>query len=312
MKIKIKTEELDNLNKKGIYRIFNVQTNKCYIGSTWKSFKSRWKQHSSKLNTNKHHSHEMQNAFNKYGTDSFVCEIIEIVEDETILLEREAYYIKFYKAYTDGYNENPNPSRSPMLNKSSCIKSSISHKKLWEDLEKSMTKEEFIAYKKEYAKKRGFDENFIPWNKGIKMTEEQTKNMKKPKKNGVSKAMKEVHLKNAQLIKDRADYIIVYDLNRKWLNTFWCTSDLTEYSKSEFNDLPIKVRKNGTKILDQSKICNHIKDGTPYKGLYFKRAPKSWKLSYANAVNSWKAEAEPIMIQAESTLSEGAETTGEV
>lgn len=41
------------------------------------------------------------------------------------------------------------------------------------------------------------------------------------------------------------------------------------------------------------------------------RAPKSRKLSYANGMNSWKAE-KPIMSQAESTLSEGAETTGEV
>ena len=41
------------------------------------------------------------------------------------------------------------------------------------------------------------------------------------------------------------------------------------------------------------------------------RAPKSWKLSYANRENSWKAER-PIMSRAESTLSEGAETTGEI
>ena len=48
------------------------------------------------------------------------------------------------------------------------------------------------------------------------------------------------------------------------------------------------------------------------KGLYFKRAPKSWKLSYANAENSWKADQEPIMSRAEGTPSEGAETSGEV
>lgn len=72
------------------------------------------------------------------------------------------------------------------------------------------------------------------------------------------------------------------------------------------------LRKNGIRSLDSSKIANHIKDGKPYKGLYFKRAPKSRKLSYANAENSWKAEEEPIMSQIKDTSLKGAETTGEV
>ena len=60
------------------------------------------------------------------------------------------------------------------------------------------------------------------------------------------------------------------------------------------------------------KIATHATLGTPYKGMYFERAPKSRKLSYANGMNSWKAETQPIMSQAVSTLTEGAETTGEV
>ena len=144
------------------------------------------------------------------------------------------------------------------------------------------------------------------------MTEEQIINMKKPKVHGVSKAMKEVHIKNGQAFKDKAPYIIVYDLNKKWINTFWCTSDLVEYSSTEFNTLPLVLRKNGKRTLNGSKICQHATDGTPYKGLYLMRAPKSMKISYANAANSWKALSEPIMSQAESTLSEGAETSGEV
>lgn len=312
MKVIIKQENLNQLNQKGIYRIFCTETNKSYIGSTWKSFKSRWKQHLSKLNTNKHHSKEMQNAWNKYGTDSFSCEILEIVEDEQILLERESFFIEKFDSYKNGYNENPDPSRSPMLNESSCEKSSETHKKIWEELKKTMTDEEFDEYKKEYAKKRGLEKGHIPWNKGKTMTEEQTKNMRKPKKHGVSQKMKEVHIKNGQLAKDRSDYVIVYDAEHKWLNTFWCNSDLVEYSKSEFNTLPLKLRKGETNHLDPSKIANHIKDGKAYKGIFLKRAPKSWKLSYANAENSWKAEAEPIMSQAEGTPSEGAETTGEV
>lgn len=312
MKVIIKQENLNQLSERGIYRILCTENNKSYIGSTWKSFKSRWKQHLQKLNNNKHHSKELQNAWNKYGSDFFSCEILEVVEDEDILLEREAFFIEKYDSYNNGYNENPNPSRLPMLNQNSCEKSSETHRRLWEELKSSMTPEEFEIYKEEYANKRGFSNGREPWNKGIKMSEEQTANMRKPKKNGVSKAMKEVHIKNSQLTKNKANYIIVYDANKNWLNTFWCTSDLVKYSKSEFNDLPMKLRKGSSKSLDNSKIANHCTAGTMYKGLYFKRAPKSWKLSYANAENSWKAEAEPIMSQAESALSEGAETTGEV
>lgn len=312
MKIQIRQENINDLSKRGIYRIYLEETGKSYVGSTWKSFKSRWKQHLSKLNNNKHHSKELQNAWNKYGSDAFSCEILEIIEDESILLEREVYFIEKYDSVTNGYNENPNPSRSPMLNKNSCEKSSITHKKIWEDLKNSMSAEEFEQYKKEYAEHRGYINGKEPWNKGIKMTEEQTVKMHKPKVNGVSKAMKDVHIKNAQRFKDKSDYIIVYDLDKKWINTFWCNSDLVNYSKSEYNDLPMKIRKGGTRFLDPSKIANHIKDGKAYKGLFLMRAPKSWKLSYANAENSWKAESEPIMSRAESTLSEGAETTGEI
>lgn len=144
------------------------------------------------------------------------------------------------------------------------------------------------------------------------MTEKQTINMRKPKINGVTKAMKKVHFENSKRFKDRADYILVYDINKKWLNTFWCVSDLVSYSKSEFNDLPLKLRKNGVKTLNESKILNHIKNKKLYKGLFLSRAPKSRKLSYANGTNSWKAEAEPIMSQVEGIPSKGAETTGEV
>lgn len=312
MKINIRKGQEDKVDLRGIYRIINTLDNKCYVGSTWKSFRERWTQHVSELNRNRHHCHHMQSAWNLYGKDVFTFEILEIVGEEEKLLDREAYYISKYDSYYSGYNENPIPSRSPMFNENSQLKSSETHKRIWVELQESMTPEEFEKYKEEYAKARGFAKGSIPWNKGIKMTKEQTKNMRKPKINGVSEAMKKVHERNGQLAKDRSDYVLVYDYNHKWLNTFWCTSDLVTYSKSEYNDLPVKVRANGNNHLDPSKIANHIKDGKAYKGLYFKRAPKSWKLSYANEANSWKAETEPIISQAEDTSSEGSETTGEV
>ena len=104
---------------------------------------------------------------------------------------------------------------------------------------------------------------------------------------------------------------LLKNVSGNWINNFRCVFDLVQYSKSEFNDLPIKGRKDTTKELDPSKIANAISGNKSYKGLFFKRVPKDRKLSFANGVNSWKAE-KPIMSQAESTLSEGAETTGEL
>lgn len=304
----IEVDDLEMLNKKGIYSITNINNNKKYIGSTAKSFKSRLTQHLSKLRLNKHHCIHLQYAWNKYGEDNFIFTVEEIIDNIDNILDKEAEYIAKYNSYNSGYNANPNPNASPMFNKNSMEKSSLTHKQQWENLRNSMTKEEYQAFIKErYASIRGIP----PVNKGKKASEETKAKMRKPKVNGVSQAMKDVYVKNAERIKEKADYILVYDINKNWINTFRCNSDLVEYSKFESNDLPLILKKNESRILDSCKIANHIKSGKPYKGLYLMRAPKSRKLSYANGMNSWKAE-KPIMNQAESTLSEGAETTGEV
>jgi len=79
---------------------------KIYIGSS-KDIYSRWYQHKNKLRSNDHHSRHLQNAWNLYGEDSFVFEIIEEVKKEKdLLLEKEQYYLDFYKSYKSeiGYN----------------------------------------------------------------------------------------------------------------------------------------------------------------------------------------------------------------
>lgn len=304
----IRVENIGLLKKKGIYSIINSMNNKKYIGSTTKSFVSRFTQHVGKLRLNKHHCFHLQSAWNKYGEDIFIFAIEEVLEDTTNILDKEAEYIKKYDSYHTGYNANPNPNTSPMYNMNSREKSSKTHKQQWEDLRKSMTEEEYQAFiKKRYAFRYGV----APANKGKQASEEVRSKMRKPKVHGVSQAMKEVHIKNAELTKERADYILVYYINKNWINTFRCNSDLVDYSKSKFNNLPMILKKNSNRFLDPCKIANHIKSGKPYKGLYLMRAPKSRKLSYANGMNSWKAER-PIMSQAVDTSTEGAETTGEL
>ena len=74
-----------------IYEIRNTVNNKIYIGSTI-DFKQRSATHKSKLRKNKHHSIILQNAWNKYGQDNFVFNIIENVPSE-LLQEIEQKYI---------------------------------------------------------------------------------------------------------------------------------------------------------------------------------------------------------------------------
>lgn len=293
----------EELQKFGIYSITNIINNKKYIGSTAKSFDSRWKKHITNLKNGGHASHHLQSSWNKYGEDNFVFKIEEVVDSLENLLNLERDYITKYDSYNNGYNENPDPNFSPMLNKHTQEKVSEGMKKYWERLKEELSEDE---YKKLCKEKHGH----FAWNKGIKMSEKQTKNMHVKKKE-VTQAMKDVHIANAQRRKDNAPYILVYDINGNWLNTFWCLSDLVKYSETEYNDLPLKIRSNGTRKLDESKVSNAATGNKPYKGLFFKRVPKDRKLPCANGMNSWKAE-KPIMSQAESTLSEGAETTGEV
>lgn len=112
----------ENLNEipitGGIYRFTNKISGKIYIGSA-KNLRKRFVQHRSNLRLNKHHSIHFQNAYNKYGENNFIYDIIEKVDDVYKLLNREQYYLDtllFANEYVNnksskflelGYNINP-------------------------------------------------------------------------------------------------------------------------------------------------------------------------------------------------------------
>lgn len=77
----------------GVYKITNILNNKCYIGSTT-SFNTRFNSHKHFLRKNKHPNSHLQNAWNLYGENNFVFEILEKIEDpnEEILLQKEQYF----------------------------------------------------------------------------------------------------------------------------------------------------------------------------------------------------------------------------
>lgn len=80
-----------DLNQKcGIYKI--TCNEHSYIGSSINIY-YRLKRHISDLLKNKHANKYMQNAFNKYGKDSFNFEVIEECS-RVVLIKTEAYYIQ--------------------------------------------------------------------------------------------------------------------------------------------------------------------------------------------------------------------------
>lgn len=75
----------------GIYKILNSINNKCYVGST-KDFIKRKSYHLLHLSRNTHPNKHLQKSYNKYGKEHFSFVIIEVVECEYNLCEREQYY----------------------------------------------------------------------------------------------------------------------------------------------------------------------------------------------------------------------------
>ena len=89
-----------------IYRITNIVTNQCYVGIT-EDFQRRKKKHITELNTNKHHSPKLQNAWNYYGADKFEWTVREInINQYDDLYDEEIQEIQKYDSYNNGYNCN--------------------------------------------------------------------------------------------------------------------------------------------------------------------------------------------------------------
>ena len=91
--------------KSGIYKITCLINNKIYIGSAF-SLSNRMSTHKYTLKNKKHKNKHLQNAWDLYGEESFLFEILEIIEDKTTIIEKEQYYLDLYKSYNKeiGFN----------------------------------------------------------------------------------------------------------------------------------------------------------------------------------------------------------------
>lgn len=142
----------EDLLKKGVYCIKNIYNNKLYIGSTTRAFKYRLDQHLLLLRLNSHHSCHLQRSWNKYGENSFEYSILEFIEDNNIIINREQFWINKYD-FKMLYNMSPTAS------------SSLGIKRTPEQIEKmkKLKPSEEVKIKISNTLKKRYQEGLIPY-----------------------------------------------------------------------------------------------------------------------------------------------------
>ena len=149
-------------NKCGIYKIHCVGNDRDYIGSAVKHL-SRWNSHRSMLGKSIHTNRHLQNAYNKYGKDSFTYTLLEECAEED-LIQREQYWIDSYD-FDELMNSSLTASTSIGFKHSNETKKIIS--------EKAQQREN--KHLKKYRFKKG-DKNLF---EGQKHTEETIEKLKR-------------------------------------------------------------------------------------------------------------------------------------
>lgn len=93
--------------KTGIYKIENLVNNKKYVGFA-SDIDYRWTCHKNQLKAKSHHCYHLQKAFNKYGEENFIYEILEECLEEE-LPKKEHYWAILLKVHNRkfGYNIKP-------------------------------------------------------------------------------------------------------------------------------------------------------------------------------------------------------------
>ena len=86
-----------------IYKITNDINNKIYIGKTLYTIEHRFKEHCKDSKKRQNEKRPLYSAMNKYGIEHFHIELIEEC-DESILSEREKFWIENFGSFKNGYN----------------------------------------------------------------------------------------------------------------------------------------------------------------------------------------------------------------
>lgn len=88
----------------GIYSIANIVNNKKYIGQSVDIY-TRWCNHKSALKHDRHNNEHLQNAWNTYGSQNFIFEILEICDADE-LDSAEQRYVDMFNTMDNKYGYN--------------------------------------------------------------------------------------------------------------------------------------------------------------------------------------------------------------
>ena len=87
-----------------IYKITNNCNGKVYIGQSKVSLERKWELHMTDSKKVRDEKRPLYVAMNKYGAENFSISVVEDLEDDSILDEREIYWIDYYDSFRNGYN----------------------------------------------------------------------------------------------------------------------------------------------------------------------------------------------------------------
>jgi group I intron endonuclease len=109
----------------GIYRILNNVNGKGYVGHS-RDLVLRWRDHRSELRGKYHDNDHLQAAWNKYGEEAFLFEVLEECSKE-LLKERELFWVGYYNTLDRAFGYNIEiPTDPPIMAEETKKKISIS------------------------------------------------------------------------------------------------------------------------------------------------------------------------------------------
>jgi len=170
----------------GIYKIKNIVNGKCYVGQSI-DIRNRIKKHIIELKSNKHNNQYLQYSWNKYGESNFIFEIIETCSPEELFF-KEGYWINEFKSLNKNFGYNVE------------IVDATLGKKICSDETKDKISKSLKGR--------------VPWNVGIKASQESREKMSKSQK---SKIFTEEHRKNLSI--SRKKRVISEETKRKISNS---------------------------------------------------------------------------------------------
>lgn len=86
-----------------VYLIINKENGHKYVGQTTQPLNKRWQQHIQEAN--RMSPKPLHRAFRKYGVGKFTMKVIDEC-DESLLNEKEQYWIEQYNTSEEGYNDS--------------------------------------------------------------------------------------------------------------------------------------------------------------------------------------------------------------